>query len=269
MNSSAYKIKAFGGKGKYSRKIPDEMALSGMRNLIKYSKLTAKIDSAGIQDGYNIYMQFFFTDGTDWVVIDQGLNYKNKYSRRYHWYSNDIRDYFSSPHKDISGKKEKSCINIVKKGQETLHSSMTELFNNKSKIEKYLKQWDSFKFPQRHEIFYKDINIKRVKNIIFTHKDYRDDFKSLLMSKGIGTKTIRALALTAHIIYGTPLSFKDPISFSYAHGGKDGIPYPVNKRIYDSTISFLLDIVKKSDSIKKDKTYMLKKLISWKKYQNF
>jgi hypothetical protein len=237
-----------GGKGSVSRKTPDEIRgkeslLSiNSEKLIYASRMAAKVDSAAVQDGYEIYHHtFFFTADGRWAVVQQGMNVATRYARRYHWLSDDLSSFVLEPHKAIYSQATAPTLNMVARESQPAQEVVTSLACSKPHlVEKELLTLQSLSLPRRHELKSIDFDLRRLKAILVsTHESQPKNFENLLGIKGVGARTIRALALVSELVYGVKPSFKDPARFSFAHGGKDGHPYPVNRRDYDLTINFL------------------------------
>jgi hypothetical protein len=256
-----------GGKGRTSRKTPREIENIAQQisiepeNLIYASKTAAKVDNTCVQDGYNLYHHMFvFTEKGDWCVIQQGMNPVSRYARRYHWLSLELESYVNEPHNAVCCDKKVTCLNMVAQESEDVRSLVTELAREKP--EKIIRQTKKILcLPQRHPVLNIDINPGYFSKILLkTYESAPDNFEHLLSIKGVGPKTIRALALISELIYGKAPSFQDPARYSFAHGGKDGFPYPVDKSTYDSSIDFLEKAIKKSRLGENDKFKVLKKL---------
>jgi len=238
-----------GGKGAVSRKTPDEIIESceteGMapEPLVYASRMSAKVDSAAVQDGYQIYHHtFVFTPNGEWAVIQQGMNEETRYARRYHWLGGDVEDFVCEPHSAVcGGAAGQLTLNLVASESAPARSRTAELSHEKpEKLIGELKKLKSLNLPKRHQILISDINPDRLeKTLLSSYENSPGDFEGLLGVRGVGPATIRALTLLSEILYGDLASFKDPARFSFAHGGKDGIPYPVDRPGYDKTISIL------------------------------
>jgi len=244
-----------GGKGKTGLKTPQEIEGKGERmglssskveELIKASRLTAKVDSSCIQDGYSIYHHaFFFDENGDFAVIQQGM--KGEWARRYHW---NTSDNFLEGNESIIGVYEMEVLNMTgKKAREARKASLDAL-----------KEKEYLRMPKRHGIFSEDLSKRDVEFFNRIREFDPRDYEELLLFKGMGEKKIRALALIANLIYGTELDWKDPVKYSFAHGGKDGIPYPVDKPNYDESIEFLKEAVEKAEIGKDEKIRALRRL---------
>ena len=244
-----------GGKGKVSRKTPQEIekfsktfnfSTQKIEDLKYASKLAAKVDNSVLQDNFQLYHHcFIFTEKGDWVVIQQGMNLKNRYARRYHWISEKVKSFVEEPHKAIccDFKQEKILNLVAKESKETRKCIVDLVKENPKKLMKYVFPKNSlvkyFKLPRKHFISLRDY--KLLSNL----KEFDPkNFEELVSFKGVGPKTLRALALISHLIFRTKLDFKDPVKFSFAHGGKDGTPYPIDRKTYDKSIKTLEEVMK-------------------------
>lgn len=268
-----------GGKGKTSRKTPQEIeshcqkgAFSNPLILASSSRLSAKVDNNALQDGFTLYHHnFIFTPLGSWAVIQQGMD--DSYARRYHWHhvskqqtvnSKQEEKEFSfvcEPHKGIASQKLKvKTLNLVAQESEDTRSVVTELSKEKpEKIINYLKKIDELTMPSHHEV---KINPKSIKKILLsTYEKQSRDFQELLGMEGVGAKTLRALTLISDLVFGTKTSIKDPARFSFAHGGKDGHPYPVDKEEYQNSIEILRKSINKARLGEYDKVRALKRLV--------
>lgn len=245
-----------GGKGRTSRKTPEEIESKAKfidilpEELVYASRMSAKVDSSAVQDGYQLYHHvFFFTKKGEWTVVQQGMNTEIRYARRYHWLSSPALDFVCEPHSGISAQRiENTVLNMVDKKSEENRKISTDLSKQKpEKIIKEIKKLKELELPRRHNILIQDINPDRLYKIfISTYEHQPENFASLLGMKGVGPKTIRALSLVSELLYGAEVSFDDPARFSYAHGGKDGHPYPVDRENYQRTIEILEKAIKKT-----------------------
>jgi hypothetical protein len=264
-----------GGKGGTSRKTPAEIEnaanLMGkdFEDLIYSSRIVAKVDSNALQDGYQLYHHcFIFTkDGNTWSVIQQGMNEENRMARRYHWTSEGLKDYICEPHKAICCNKKDRVINLTAAESDEARKTVTLLSCEKpkniiedlKKIKKYHQK--TYNLPRRHYIRLDDMSLKRLGKIFTsTYQRRPENFERLLSLQGVGPKTIRALALISELVYGVKYSIKDPVRFSFAHGGKDGIPYPVDRENYDLSIEILHKAVRDSKIGKIEKIKAIKRL---------
>jgi hypothetical protein len=265
-----------GGKGKASRKTPDEIKMYGLtrgfdfyQKLIYSSKLIAKVDSCLIQAGFQIYHHnFIFTKDGKFVVVQQGMNTNLQKARRYHWLSLKIKDFTEEPHTGIvsdvklrplnlvakeSKKNKQICLEMVREEPKTFLKDIKLICEKSDSLikqkrlpgfcEMELKEVEFYHHPVEKERF----NLKRLKKTIEkAHFLKPQNFEDLLMTEGVGPKTIRALSLVAEIIYGAKPSYEDPARYSFAHGGKDGVPRPVNRKLLDFTIYLLEKAIEKA-----------------------
>lgn len=258
-------IYAVGGKGKQSRKIPEEISEISNKigvdeeKLIYSSRMAAKVDSGALQDGYQVYHQLFlFTPQEFWVCINQGMNPKKGWARRYHWLAKENLKFVEEPHTGILGKKENKVLNLVAKESKETREVSTKLTYEPEKTLQELKK--IMRMPKRHPI-HENFDIKRLKRILLTaYEIHPENYEKLLAINGVGAKTLRALALTSEIIYGTKSSYEDPVSYSYAHGGKDGYPYPVDRKSYETTINVFERAIKRTKLGRREELELLKKL---------
>jgi hypothetical protein len=267
--SKEYGFHIAGGKGRTSRKTPEEIEkvsdIIGInpKPLVYASRLSAKVDSSGIQDGYQIYHHvFFFSENGEWAVVQQGMNEANRYARRYHWLGDNVEDFVCEPHSGIECEKTSKILNLVAKESDEARKVITSVSKEKpERIIKELKRINELHLPAEHPVKLSQIRPDRIKKILIsTYERSPEDFEMLIGMRGVGPKTLRALSLISELTYGVAPSFSDPARYSFAHGGKDGYPYPVNREVYDESISFLKDAVSKAKIGNADKLKMLKKL---------
>jgi hypothetical protein len=258
-----------GGKGKTSLKTPDEIEQIGYKkgmnvdSLIYASKMTAKVDNSALQDGYSIYHHtIIFTPKGEWSVVQQGMNATNRMARRYHWFSGSLKDFTCEPHKGIITDGFTNPLNMVSKDSEGARKISTEIASEyPEKTLKELKKIRELKLPSRHQITKFDINLEKLKKPLeMAFNRQPEDFEILLGIKGVGPATIRALALIGELIYGERPSFEDPARYSFAHGGKDGIPYPVDRESYTRSILYLKKAVYQAKIGDNAKFKLLKRL---------
>lgn len=240
-----------GGKGRNSRKTPEHIRDYGEKYvintepLIYASRMSAKVDNAALQDGYQLYHHvFIFTKQGEWAVIQQGMNEDKKTARRYHWLGENVKDFVVEPHTAVCCDKTCTTLNLVAVESMATRKICTDISKEKpEKIVKELKNIQKLDLSPRHNIIIEDINpLKLYRVLLKTYDGQPADFEKLLSINGVGPKTIRALSLISELIYATPPSYRDPARFSFAHGGKDGTPFPVDRKTYDKTI----DIMKKA-----------------------
>ncbi|WP_287153240.1 DUF763 domain-containing protein [Candidatus Solincola tengchongensis] len=244
-------IFAAGGKGAASRRTPLEIEEKGERaglgeripQLVHASRMAAKVDNNALQDGYQIYHHFFlFTRDGEWAVVQQGMNDAGGYARRYHWLSLRVRDFTEEPHaaicSQVMGKEALNLVAVESREAREILGPLSSL-----KPERTLRELDRLRalsLPPRHRLLLRDLHPDSLYKVLLrTYERQPEDFATLLGMPGVGAKTLRALALIAELVYGTPLSWRDPARYSFAHGGKDGHPYPVDRETYDSSIDLL------------------------------
>lgn len=234
-----------GGRGRHSVRTPDELrAFSNNTGLdgdalARTSRLTARVDNNAIVDGFQLYLHsFVVTKSGEWVVIQQGMNAQNHLARRYHWHSSTVRDFVSNPHAAIIGEPQGEIRNLVDaragKAQDAL------LAMTKEPVESVLSEARRLTMPAHHDVRAKDVDLKRLGAVLaVAHDAELRDFASLLLLEGLGPRTLQSLALIAEVVHGAPSRFSDPARFSFAHGGKDGHPFPVPLKVYDDSLAIL------------------------------
>jgi hypothetical protein len=257
-----------GGKGKHSRETPTELIRFSNRTgldgsqLVRSSRLTAKVDNNAIQDGFQIYMHnFVVTTEGEWTVIQQGMDDSTGMARRYHWHSETVQSFVETPHSFIYGKNQGEILNLTDKDAASAKSGILELIAEKPSV--IIPEVQRLILPAHHELKAEDVNLKRLGSVLaVAHDKGLRNFESLLLLEGVGPRTIQSLALVSEIIHGTPSRFTDPGRFSFAHGGKDGHPFPVPTKVYDDTILQLQTAVEKSKIGFSDKSQAIKNLHS-------
>lgn len=273
-----------GGKGKTSRKTPDEILswgevlnLDNAKNLVYNSKMAAKVDSALVQDGFQIYHHsFFFTKNGAWTVVQQGMDQLNRSARRYHWHSKNIKDLVCEPHSGISSQKRvEGMLDLTSQKSSKTRAMSNELVlrNSYEALMKDIRLLSRYSTPLSQMEEYGDIKSgQKLKLINISHREFKthpvaeedfskskylakilwklcdmrpENYEKLLSTEGVGPKTMRALALVSEVIYGAKPSYEDPARYSFAHGGKDGTPYFVDRTTYDQTIDAFRNYVRK------------------------
>ncbi len=275
-----------GGRGKYSRMTPDELLgiadIEGLdgNTLVRNSKLVAKVDNNAVQDGFQLYQHnFIVTRNGSWAVVQQGMNTADKKARRYHWCSTNLRSFVEEPHSGIVGINQGKILNLTDSKADKTRNSILEM--SREKPERMLKEIAqaekdfpvqgelfpelaterSIVMPTHHEVQAQDVDLKRLGGVLATaYNSQPQDFEELLLTPGLGPRTLQSLALVSEVIYGTPSRFTDPARFSFAHGGKDGHPFPVPLKIYDESIRVLRDSIEKSKLGYKDKSDCIRRL---------
>ena len=249
LNPRAHELGIYvcGGRGKHSRKTPDELravadreSLNG-EELARTSRLTAKIDNNAIADGFQLYLHTFVVNNAgEWTVVQQGMNDSTGLARRYHWHSATVRDFISNPHTAIVGESilEGSIMNLVDNRAKPAQTALLEIARENP--ERTLREVPRLTMPAHHDVREKDVDLKRLGAVLAVAYDRQlRDFASLLLLENLGPRTLQSLALIAEVVHGTPTRFADPARFSFAHGGKDGHPFPVPLKTYDESLSVL------------------------------
>jgi len=260
-----------GGKGRVSRQTPLEIEKFaerhpisvGPQDLIYSSKMAAKVDSTALQDGYQLYHHcFIFTRNGSWGVIQQGMNEVTRYARRYHWLSEDLKSFVCEPHHAICCDRRGEALNMIARESEEARALTTALSKEKpDKVISQVKKLKELNLPPAHRPFIQSLRLSLFeKNLIKIYERQPANFEELLGLGGVGPKTMRALALISELIYGTNLSFRDPVKYSFAHGGKDGYPYPVNRERYDKSIEVMQQAISEAKIGKREKVEALKRL---------
>ncbi|HIC8755476.1 DUF763 domain-containing protein [Elizabethkingia anophelis] len=265
-NSQSLGIFICGGKGKYSRDTPQELlyiadktGLNGTE-LVNASKLSAKVDNTAIQDGYQLYQHnFVVTDNGNWCVIQQGLNDADGTARRYHWLSENLTSFIEEPHTGINGISRGTILNLTANEASDNRKGILDISHTDST--KIMQDFARLILPEHHEIRATDVDLKRLGALLYvTREQQPQTFEDLLMLEGVGPRTMQSLALVSEVIHGAPSRFKDPARFSFAHGGKDGHPFPVPVKIYDESIQILQKGIEKSKLGNSDKLNSINKL---------
>ncbi len=245
-------IHVCGGKGKHSKHTPAELVCYGNRTgletaqLVRASKLVAKVDNTAIQDGYQLYLHaFIISDQGDWTVVQQGMKDADASARRYHWHSDGLRSFTEQPHTGICGVYQGEILDMTAPDAKPVKTAMMDLCaENPTRV---LTEITKLTMPRRHWVTAEDIDLRRLGAMLWlTHEKHPSDFDELLLLRGMGARTLQSLALVSEVIYGTPTRFTDPARFSFAHGGKDGHPFPVPTKVYDETIDVLTRAVQKA-----------------------
>ncbi len=255
-----------GGKGRFSKEAPKELlfvaeqtGLDG-NDLVRSSKLSAKVDNTAVQDGFQLYTHnFIVSDSGEWTVIQQGMQTGSKTARRYHWHSENIKSFVEEPHTAICGINQGEILNLTAKEASPTRDGM--IIITREKPELMLQEIQQLVLPMHHDVRSEDVDLKRLGTILWlAHDSHPENFEELLLLRGVGPRTLQSLTLVSEVIHGTPSRFKDPARFAFAHGGKDGHPFPVPIKVYDETISILQTVVHKSKLGQSDKQQAIKAL---------
>jgi hypothetical protein len=234
-----------GGRGRHSRRTPDELrafssqtGLDG-ETLARTSRLTARIDNNAIADGFQLYLHSFVITGAgEWAVVQQGMNANSNLARRYHWHSESVRDFVSNPHAAIVGEPQGEILNLVDTRAKQAQSALLTIAHEP--VENTLAEARKLTMPAHHDVRAEDVDLKRLGAVLaVAHEQDLRDFSSMLLVEGLGPRTLQSLALIAEVVHGAPTRFSDPARFSFAHGGKDGHPFPVPLKTYDESLGVL------------------------------
>ncbi len=234
-----------GGRGRHSVRTPDELRAFSSKTgldgdaLARTSRLTARVDNNAVADGFQLYLHsFVITNSGEWVVIQQGMNPESRLARRYHWHSATVHDFVSNPHAAIVGQPQGEITNLVDSRAKKAQSAMLAIV--KEPATSTLNEARKLIMPTHHEVRAENVDLKRLGAVLtVAYEQELHDFASLLLLEGLGPRTLQSLALIAEVIHGTPSRFSDPARFSFAHGGKDGHPFPVPLKTYDESLAIL------------------------------
>lgn len=275
--AAALGIYICGGRGKHSRQTPLELLKianqTGLNGdaMVKSSKLAAKVDNTALQDGFQLYLHnFILTREGEWAIVQQGMNQGSAMARRYHWHSSQFQSYLDSPHAGVTGENQGLILNLAHREAAATRQSILNL--TAENPDKMLAEARRIVMPRHHEVKASDVNLKRLgAALTLAHEKGTADFESLLLLEGVGPRTVQSLTLVSEVIYGCPTRFDDPARFSFAHGGKDGHPFPVPLKVYDETISVLQSAVEKSRIGATDKQKAIRQLsaMAWKIEETF
>jgi hypothetical protein len=275
-------IHVCGGRGKHSRKTPDELKLLGERigfdaaKLTRASRLVAKVDSAAVQDGFDLYLHgFFVTDDGKWTVVQQGMNGDRKQARRYHWHSENFVSFVDAPHSAIDGPVQGEIVNLTDRRAQTSRMAQLDLLNDLGP-DRIVRELEALTgtapvqstlphllMPVHHDVRSSDVFSRRLHGTLAAAAERGPiDFPELLLTPGVGARTVRSLAMVAEVVHGAPYRFSDPARFSLAHGGKDRHPYPVPIKVYDETIRLLKSAVQNAKLGRDEELQTLKRLDS-------
>ena len=255
-----------GGKGKFSRQAPDELLTVANRTgldgnyLVRCSKLSAKVDNTAVQDGFQLYTHnFIVSHSGQWAVVQQGMRTGNSTARRYHWHSPGVSSFVNNPHSFIYGQNQGNILNMA--SDKALEARNSVMSISREAPRQMLAEVQKMVLPAHHDVRAKDVDLKRLGAVLWlAHEKSPKDFEDLLLLEGLGPRTMQSLALVSEVIYGAPSRFKDPARFSFAHGGKDGHPFPVPVKTYDETIAVLKKAVYQAKIGQGEKQQAIKKI---------
>jgi uncharacterized protein len=265
-------IHVLGGRGRHSRKTPDElMQVADKRgldgdHLTRTSRLVAKVDNTAVQDGFQLYLHsFVVTDTGEWVVVQQGMNGSSRQARRYHWRSESVSSFVDAPHDAMVGANQGIIVNLTdRRAAKARDAAVTLAAEGPDQVAREFVsalKTRCLVMPSHHEVRATDLFLRRLHGVMALTKERGvEGFEDLLLIKGLGPRTLQALALVAEVAFGAPSRFDDPARFAFAHGGKDGHPHPVPLKIYDRTISTLRSALEKAAIGENDKIDAFKRL---------
>jgi hypothetical protein len=273
-------IHVCGGRGRHSRRTPDELTLLGERTgfdaaaLTRASRLVAKVDSAAVQDGFDLYLHgFFVTDEGKWTVVQQGMNGDKRQARRYHWHSENLRSFVEEPHSAIDGPEQGEIVNLTDRRAELSRTAQLELLSGIG-VAGIVREYEALTgqrvvqpelphlvMPAHHDVRSSDVFTRRLHGTLAAAAESGPkDFPDLLLTPGVGARTVQSLAMVAEVVHGAPFRFRDPARFSLAHGGKDRHPYPVPIKVYDETLRVLKSAVQQAKLGADERMTALKRL---------
>ncbi len=275
-----------GGKGRASRKTPEEILVGGemfslssnkVDDLVYSSKISAKIDNSCVQDGYQLYHHvFFLTEKGDWAVVQQGMNKSTRYARRYHWLSDSVDNYINEPHNGICcDLRQYKTLNMTSpQSYDSRQTSLDLILDNPDHLKDYFQKKPKLEIdqsnlemfcpeltlPSHHPVLDIDISPKEFDVLKKAWELQPETYEEMISLEGMGPKKIRALALISDLVYGDQPSWDDPVKYSFTHGGKDGFPYPVDREVYDHSIATLKDALEQARLDNKDRYHAIKRL---------
>ncbi len=265
-------IHVCGGRGRHSRQTPAELTALGDRlsldgaGLAQTSRLVAKVDSAAVQDGFDLYLHgFIITDDGKWTVVQQGMDGERGLARRYHWLSEGLTSFIDSPHSAIEGASQGTIVNLADRRASASRQAQLDLLatwspdriaqevaklspaENRPGAEPDQPLLPHLTMPMHHDVGPENVVSRRLQSALAVAVDRGPtDFPDLLMTPGVGARTIQSLAMVAEVVHGAPCRFSDPARFAFAHGGKDRHPFPVPLKVYDETIRVLKSAVRQA-----------------------
>jgi hypothetical protein len=282
LDPEEYGIAVAGGKGRKARgtlreieEIGDLFSLSSRRieRLQRASRMAAKVDSACIQDGYTLYHHaFVFTEGGRWAVVQQGMG-EGGYARRYHWLSESVRGFVEAPHEAICGERREIGVLDMTAAEsaeareaslDLCRESPGRLLRSLSPAQRTLGEFSggspALLLPRHHAVGEADLGRRGLAVLRSLSEIQPESYEELLSLRGVGSRTLRALALLSDLLYGARASWRDPVQYSFAHGGKDGHPFPVDREVYDASIRTLEGVVREADLGKDERRRALRRL---------
>jgi uncharacterized protein len=276
-------IHVCGGRGRHSRQTPHELETIGERvgfdgaALGTASRLIAKVDSAAVQDGFDLYLHgFIVTDDGHWAVVQQGMNGERRQARRYHWLSDGLQSFVDAPHAAIEGPRQGTIVNLTDRRAQASRQKQLDLLSNLGP-DGIVRELGALRrhepdrpaqlalphlvMPAHHDVRASDVHVRRLHGNLAAAADRGPaDYPDLLLTPGVGARTVQALAMVAEVVHGAPCRFSDPARFSFAHGGKDRHPFPVPLKVYDQTIRVLKSAVQNAALGRDEELAALKRL---------
>jgi hypothetical protein len=255
-----------GGKGKYAWNTPKQINRVANRHglpgteLARSARLTNRIDNNAVQDGFNLYQQYFIlSDEGEWTSISQGMNRNTRRARRYHWHSPSVRSFGDSPHTGIMGLEKQQVLNLTDSSADLLRTHMVDLTKESPKI--VVEAVREAELPDRHDVRKEDINMSRLASVLdLAYNRDIEKFEDLVELQNVGPRTLKALAMASEVIHGDATRFDDPARFAFAVGGKDGRPHPIDTKALDETVDMLQNAVDHAKLGDKEKSQALKRL---------
>lgn len=259
-------IHILGGKGKQSWSMPKHIEAISRRNdldgkkLTRASKLCGRIDNNAVQDGFDLYQQYFILSNEgEWTAITQGMNQNTRRARRYHWHSPTVRSFSTAPHQGIAGLEDQKILNLVDPAAQQLQQHMVQL--TRDRPQHIVEAIQDSEMPNRHDARKEDINTARLASVLdLAYNRDIEKFEDLVELHGVGPRTLKALAMASEVIHGDATRFEDPARFAFAVGGKDGRPHPIDTESFDETVTMLEDALRHSKLGQKEKSGGLKRL---------
>jgi hypothetical protein len=247
LNPRAHELGLYvcGGRGRHSRKTPDELLRYAERSgldgntLVRASRLAARVDNNAIADGFQLYIHgFVIAKGGEWAIVQQGMDGSRGLARRYHWHSATVKDFILEPHTGIVGEHRGTIMNLVAAPAQPAQRALLDLARERPEVT--LDNIRKLTMPRHHDIQAADVDLRRLGAVLaVAYEREFHDFSSLLLLEKLGPRTLQSLALVAEVVHGAPTRFSDPARYSFAHGGKDGHPFPVPLKTYDATIEIM------------------------------
>ncbi|WP_199138124.1 DUF763 domain-containing protein [Pedobacter sp. ASV12] len=268
-NAKEFGLYICGGKGNQSKLAPSQLLKYAESNgldgnsLVRSSKLSAKVDNTAVQDGFQLYQHHFVVSNEgNWTVIQQGMSNASATARRYHWHAPSLQSFTEEPHTFVYGENRGAILNLTDKQAQPLKQSIMDIASESPvKMLAEIEQVKRLVMPNHHDVRAENIDMKRLGAVLWLAQEKNvANFEELLLLEGLGPRTLQSLALVSEVIHGGPARFKDPARFSFAHGGKDGHPFPVPTKVYDETLATLQNAIYKSKLGRSEQSQAIKAL---------